>query len=192
MLAIIGQVIRQLREENGITPEELASRAGISADKLAKIENNEANASLGVLIRIARALGAKVSALVAGKDEDHTAVVTRSNEIAGNLTFAGDEAGHNGHLHFYALAAAKSDRHMEPMVVEITPSGGATVPELRSEHSGQEFVYVLEGQATLYYGEETYTLHAGDSIYYDSVVPHFLANETTDTTRVLAVVYTPY
>lgn len=192
MLAIIGQVIRQLREENGISQEELASRAGISADKLAQIENNEANASLGVLIRIARALGAKVSALMAGKDEDHQAVVTRSNEIAGNLTFAGDETGRNGHLHFFSLAAAKSDRHMEPMVVEIAPSGGVAVPELRSEHSGQEFIYVLEGEATLYYGEQTYTLHAGDSIYYDSVVPHFLANETTGTTRVLAVVYTPY
>lgn len=38
MLAIIGQVIRQLREENGISLEELSARAGISVDKLDKIE----------------------------------------------------------------------------------------------------------------------------------------------------------
>ena len=67
MLAIIGQVIRQLREENGISLEELSARAGISVDKLDKIEKNETNPSLGVLIRISRALGAKLGALLAGK-----------------------------------------------------------------------------------------------------------------------------
>ena len=41
MLAIIGQIIRQLREENGITIEELSERAGIDADKLAKEEGYE-------------------------------------------------------------------------------------------------------------------------------------------------------
>ena len=56
MLAIIGQIIRQLREENGITIEELSERAGIDADKLAKIENNQANPSLGILIRLSRAI----------------------------------------------------------------------------------------------------------------------------------------
>ena len=63
MLAIIGRIIRQLREENGISLEELSARAGISTEKLDKIEKNETNASLGVLIRISRALGAKVGAL---------------------------------------------------------------------------------------------------------------------------------
>ncbi|HJE88550.1 helix-turn-helix domain-containing protein [Rikenella microfusus] len=192
MLAIIGQVIRQLREENGISLEELSARAGISVDKLDKIEKNETNPSLGVLIRISRALGAKLGALLAGKDEDRSAVVTRRKDLAGNLTFAGNEDGYNGHLHFYAMAQDKADRHMEPLVVEIAPSGGAPVPDPRSEHSGEEFVYVLEGEATLYYGEETYRLEAGDSVYYDSVVPHFLANESDRPARVLAVLYTPY
>lgn len=90
------------------------------------------------------------------------------------------------------MAQDKADRHMEPLVVEIAPSGGAPVPDPRSEHSGEEFVYVLEGEATLYYGEETYRLEAGDSVYYDSVVPHFLANESDRPARVLAVLYTPY
>lgn len=192
MLAIIGQIIRQLREENGISPEELSSRAGISVEKLNKIEKNETNPSLRVLIRISRALGAKVGTLLAGKDDHHKAVVTRKGDVTGNLTFAGNEEGRNGHLSLYALAQDKTDRHMEPLVVEIAPSGGASVPELKSEHSGEEFIYVLEGEATLYYGDEVYRLGPGDSIYYDSVVPHFLANETERPVRVVAVLYTPY
>lgn len=192
MLAIIGRIIRQLREENGITLEELSSRAGISVEKLEKIENNQTNPSLGVLIRISRALGAKLGTLLAGKEEDHAAVVTRKGDVTGNLTFAGNEQGKNGHLHFYAMAKDKADRHMEPLIVEITPSGGAAVPELKSEHSGEELIYVLEGEVTLYYGAETHRLRAGDSIYYNSVIPHFLANETEAPARVLAVLYTPY
>lgn len=192
MLAIIGQVIRQLREENGISREELASRAGISAEKLEKIEKNETNPSLGVLIRISRALGSKLGTLLAGKGEDHTAAVTRKDDILGNPTFTGDEDGRNCHLQFYALAKDKADRHMEPLVVEIAPGDGTSVPELKSEHSGEEFIYVLEGEATLYYGEEVYRLGPGDSIYYNSVVPHFLANETRRPARVMAVLYTPY
>lgn len=192
MLAIIGQIIRQLREENGISLEELSSRAGISVEKLDKIEKNETNPSLGILIRISRALGAKLGTLLAGKDEDHTAVITRKDDVIGNLTFAGNEEGRNGHLRFYAVATDKADRHMEPLVVEIAPGGGAAVPELKSEHSGEEFIYVLDGEATLYYDDQIYRLGPGDSIYYNSVVPHFLANETDRPARVMAVLYTPY
>ncbi|WP_298062995.1 XRE family transcriptional regulator [uncultured Rikenella sp.] len=192
MLAIIGQIIRQLREENGISPEELSSRAGISAEKLSQIENNETNPSLRVLIRISRALGAKVGTLLAGKDDNHKAAVTRKDDVTGNPTFAENEEGRNGHLSFYALAQDKTDRHMEPLVVEIAPNGSASVPELKSEHSGEEFIYVLEGEATLYYDDEVYRLKPGDSIYYNSVVPHFLSNETARPARVVAVLYTPY
>ena len=87
MLAIIGRIIRQLREENGISLEELSARAGISTEKLDKIEKNETNASLGVLIRISRALGAKVGALFAGRGQDHTAGGARRLGVARALAF---------------------------------------------------------------------------------------------------------
>lgn len=191
MLAIIGQIIRQLREENGISSEELASRAGIGVEKLDKIENNEANPSLGVLIRISRALGAKLGTLLAGREEDHTAAVMRKDQVRENLAYVGNEPGKNGHLRFYAMAKEKADRHMEPLLVEIAPSGTA-IPERRSEHAGEEFLYVLEGEIVLYYDDESYRLGPGDSIYYNSVVPHYLANETAAPARAMAVLYIPY
>lgn len=195
MLAIIGQIIRQLREENGISLEELSSRAGVSVEKLEKIENNQTNPSLGILIKISRALGSRLATLLDGRGEDHTAIVTKRENIRSNPTFAGNEAEKNKHLRFYALAKDKADRHMEPLVVEIAPSPGGGISSLsamQSEHSGEEFIYVLDGEVTLYYDAETYRLTAGDSIYYNSVVPHFLTNETDAPARVLATLYTPY
>ncbi len=51
MLAIIGQAIRQLREENGISPEELAARANITTEQLHCIETNRTTPSFRVLLR---------------------------------------------------------------------------------------------------------------------------------------------
>lgn len=193
MLAIIGQVIRQLREENGIPLEELASRVGISVDKLDRIEKNETHPSLRLLIRISRALGAKLGTQLTGKEADRTVDVVRREELSAYPILAGDEEEQDGRLRFYAMAQAKSDRHMDPLVVEIAPGDRTDVgTERRSEHAGEEFLYVLEGEAVLYYGDEICRLRAGDSVYYNSSVPHTLTNETEQPVRVLAVLYMPY
>lgn len=196
MLAIIGQSIRQLREENGISIEELASKAGISVEKLDKIERNETTPSLRVLLRLSRALGAKLGTFLGGKEEERTATVMRREELAENPIFAGNDTERNGHLRFYGLAQGQTDRHMEPLVIEIAPGKRAdsdtAEPKPRSEHAGEEFLYVLSGEATLYYGGEIHRLQAGDSIYYNSTVPHLLVNETSETARVLAVLYMLY
>ncbi|MFR4026240.1 MAG: cupin domain-containing protein [Alistipes indistinctus] len=52
---------------------------------------------------------------------------------------------------------------------------------------------MLEGSVQLLYGQETYTLEKGDSIYYDSIVPHNLTTLAEgETAKVLAVTYTPF
>ncbi len=59
-------------------------------------------------------------------------------------------------------------------------------------HKGQEFNYVLEGAIELAYGKETYTIAAGDSLYYDSIVPHHLHAAGDAPAKILAVVYAPF
>ncbi len=194
MLAIIGQAIRQLREENGISPEELAARANITTEQLHCIETNRTTPSFRVLLRLSRALGAKLGTFFGGKEEDRTPVVMRAAELAENPVFAGNDTERNGNLRFYALAQGKADRHMEPLVVEIAPGDerSAIARGRQSEHPGEEFLYILSGQATLYYGSKTHRLQPGDSIYYSAAVPHRVVNETSKPVRILAVLYTPY
>lgn len=79
---------------------------------------------------------------------------------------------------------------MEPFFINVSycPTG-----DLPSHHEGEEFLYVLEGSVQLLYGQETYTLEKGDSIYYDSIVPHNLTTLAEgETAKVLAVTYTPF
>ena len=61
--------------------------------------------------------------------------------------------------------------------------------EERSTHDGQEFIFVLQGKMEVRLGEEIHILEPGDSIYYDSTVPHLVKCHGKETTKILAVLY---
>ena len=56
-------------------------------------------------------------------------------------------------------------------------------------HEGEEYMYVLEGTHEFIYGEERYVLNEGDSIYFDSIVPHSGRSIGDKRAKVLAVMY---
>ena len=90
-------------------------------------------------------------------------------------------------LEFHSLGAGKIDRNIDPFIIDITYEKDHKL----SSHEGEEFIYVLEGEIEVEYGKDKFTVAAGDSIFYDSVVPHHL-HSTGDKAKILAVLYTPY
>ena len=86
------------------------------------------------------------------------------------------------------MGAGKIDRNIDPFLIDIEYEEGEK--EL-SSHEGEEFIYVLEGEIEVEYGKDKFTVAAGDSIFYDSVVPHHL-HSSGDKAKILAVLYTPY
>jgi quercetin dioxygenase-like cupin family protein len=74
---------------------------------------------------------------------------------------------------------------MEPFVVTLVP----TETEEFSTHSGQEFLYVLEGEIKVQVGKRTDFLKPGDAAYYDSSQPHLVRCAGAARARVLAVLY---
>jgi quercetin dioxygenase-like cupin family protein len=96
------------------------------------------------------------------------------------------DGAHQG-LTFKALAADKNSRHMEPFIVDIEPNA----EQSKSTHEGEEFIHVLSGNLALEYGSTSDTLHEGDSVYYDSIVPHRVFSADGKPVRILAVIYTP-
>jgi quercetin dioxygenase-like cupin family protein len=126
-------------------------------------------------------------------------VITRTGEAADSVRFVtglpegrglpeggAAQKGHQG-LNFKALAADKNGRHMEPFIVDIEPSA----VQDKSAHEGEEFIHVLAGKISLEYGTETSVLAPGDSIYYDSIVPHRVLAAEGAPARILAVIYSP-
>lgn len=186
---IVGEKIKSLRETREISVAELAERTGLSVDQIERIENNIDIPSLAPLIKIARALGVRLGTFLDDQDE-MGAVVCRKQETAdATISFSNNATDARTHMHYHSLSKSKADRHMEPFIIDIEAIGDANY-EL-SSHEGEEFVYVMEGAIEVCHGKKKYVIEAGDTIYYDSIVPHHLHGYQGQAARILAVVYTP-
>jgi transcriptional regulator with XRE-family HTH domain len=185
-----GERITELRKTYSISRETLAERSGLALELIRTIEEDGHIPDLAPLIKISRALGVRLGTLL----DDHEKlgpVITRAGEAAAAERFVtglpSETAGAHQGLSFKALAADKNGRHMEPFIVDIEPDAN----QEKSTHEGEEFIHVLSGSLALEYGTISEVLRAGDSVYYDSIVPHRVLAAEGKTVRILAVIYTP-
>ena len=185
----IGEKLRQLREAKQMTVELLAEQSQCHADQIRQIENGAPVPSLTPLMEISRALGVRLGTLL-DDDPIEGPVVFKSTESPNVIRFSGkDPMATSSNLDFYSMGSGKRDRHMEPFMIDVKPRNGDTPP--LSAHEGEEFIYVLSGVIQINYGKNTYELETGESIYYDSVVPHDVHAKGSGNARILAVVYAP-
>lgn len=184
-VASVGQRVHRVREEKGLTVEDVAQRTGLSSEYLGQIETDQLSPPLGALIKIAKALDMKFGRFIStGEVKPFTVVRKDERRVISRFTSAkGDQYGYT----YESLAPDKKDRHMEPFMVTLVPSKARK--EL-STHAGQEFIYILEGAMEVILEDYTDVLYPGDSIYYDSTVPHLVRCHGDKTTVILAVLYT--
>ena len=118
-------------------------------------------------------------------EENRPYTIVRRDDRKVISRYDSKKAKHYGY-EFESLAPHKTDRHMEPFMVTLEPTD---TEEEKSAHDGQEFIYVLEGNMGVIYGEDRHVLEPGDSIYYDSTVPHLVKCHGDKKTKILAVFY---
>ncbi|ACU94604.1 predicted transcriptional regulator [Cryptobacterium curtum DSM 15641] len=185
----LGHKIVTLREAHHLSQQDLADRCGCDVSAIAELEAGEVPPSLAPLIKITRALGVRLGTLM---DDDESLgplyIGTSQMEEVTRLKSL-QTASDAGDLAYFSLAAGRPSRHMDPFIITIDPSG-ETEHELVG-HEGEEWLYGLEGEIEIEYGKELYVLHPGESIYYDSIVPHQVRAHEGQSARFLAVVYTP-
>jgi transcriptional regulator with XRE-family HTH domain len=184
-VASVGQRVHRVREEKGLTVEDVAQRTGLSSEYLGQIETDQVSPPLGALIRIAKALDMKFGRFIStGEVKPFTVVRKDERRVISRFTSTkGDQYGYT----YESLAPDKKDRHMEPFMVTLVPSKARK--EL-STHAGQEFIYILEGAMEVILEDYTDVLYPGDSIYYDSSIPHLVRCHGDKETVILAVLYT--
>lgn len=176
---IIGEKIKSLRTNQEISIQELAERAGLTVEQVSRIEENIDIPSLAPLIKIARALGVRLGTFL----DDQTSEADDTIGFSNNATHA------RQHMHYHSLSKSKVDRHMEPFIIDIDANDEKDF--FLSAHEGEEFIMVLKGELEISYGKSNYRLKEGDTIYYDSIVPHHVHTAEGQAAQILAVVYTP-
>jgi quercetin dioxygenase-like cupin family protein len=185
-----GERIAEIRNTYSISRETLSERSGLPLELIRRIEDEAYIPDLAPLLRLSRALGVRLGTLLDDREELGP-VITRAGtagEASRFITGVPETADKAvAGLTFKALAADKGGRHMEPFIVDIS----LDAIQEKSTHEGEEFIHVLSGQISIDYGKDRYTLDEGDSIYYDSIVPHRVLASGSRNARILAVIHTP-
>ena len=166
----IGKRIQTYREKLNMEPAELAEKSSIPVELLGRFENGDVAPSIGVMVKLARALGQRVGTFT---DDQPVAdpVVTRFEDRQESI--ASHKKQTSGYYKYFSFGAGKTDRNMEPFYIKISPKEEVLDSDV-SSHEGEEFIMVVSGEVELTYGKDVHLLKQGDTMYYNSLVPHFL------------------
>lgn len=186
----LGRKITTLREAHHLTCQDLADRCGCDVTVIEKLEAGEVPPSLAPLIKLTRALGVRLGTLMDDDESYGPAYISTEQMEEVERVKSLQTAKDAGDLSYFSLAAGRPSRHMDPFIITVSPTGEAT--HKLDSHEGEEWLYGMEGEIEIAYGNETYVLGPGESIYYDSIVPHQVRAHNGQNAKFLACVYTPF
>lgn len=177
----IARNIKKIRLEKKMSQEKLAQLSGLTKGYISKIEKSDKAPPLSTISKIAHALDSDITILTAEDLEspgDISLCIVRQGEgkKISSVTLGG--------YHYEALAHKKSGKNMEPFM--LMP--GFEEKAIFS-HEGEEFMFIIEGSHEFVYDNKKYILHEGDSIYFDSIIPHTGRSIGKKKAKILAVMY---
>jgi transcriptional regulator with XRE-family HTH domain len=172
----IGQRVRFLREECGLTLRALADKSGLAVNTLSLIENGKSSPSVSTLQKVSTALQVPIVAFFLLNRVDQKVVFTRSNRRK-------QAAFEHGLLE--DLGAGLSDGAMEPFVITLKPEANSGPDPII--HTGFEFVYCLVGRIAYIIENQRYILDPGDSLFFESHLPHCWQNLSVEPSKKILI-----
>lgn len=174
----MGERLRAARQAQGLTLRELAQRLGVSPSMISQIETGRASPSVSTLYAIANELHVSLDELLFN---DRRPSAAQDDRAPANLDPMLQRADSRRRIR---LASGVEWERLTPLAepdteflyVTYEVGGASTIEDDFQRHPGHEWGFVLEGQLEVRIGFEEYILSAGDSISFDSTIPHRLAN----------------
>ncbi|MBI5966901.1 MAG: helix-turn-helix transcriptional regulator [Deltaproteobacteria bacterium] len=165
----LGEKIKELRLRNQYTLRQVAGKTGLSIGLLSQVENNAVSPPVATLLRIAKALDVNIGYFFREEESKERAVVVRKGErkkVFRRMPAQHEQSGYT----YEALAYTRNAKHMEPFLVEFEPKKKEELIFLN--HGGEEFLFLFRGRLAFHYDQEEMILDPGDSLYFDSSIPH--------------------
>ncbi|MCQ2969143.1 MAG: XRE family transcriptional regulator [Clostridium sp.] len=169
----IGDKIKRMRIEKGLTQEELANRCELSKGFISQLENDLTSPSIATLIDILEILGTNLKEFFSDdRDEKITYTYedmfeTENEELKYSLMWLVPNAQKN---------------MMEPIMITLKP-GGQYLEE--DPHEGEEFGFVLSGNITLHLGDNKHKVKKGESFYFKPKANHYISNNGKSVAKVI-------
>lgn len=165
--SLIGCRVRELRLQRNLSLRALAGKSGLNVNTLSLIENNKTSPSVSTLQLLARALGVPLVAFFDHQKTVRQVVYTTANERPSATV---------SNTLLENLGKDLAGGAVQPFLVTLAPGTGSGEREI--SHSGHEFVFCLEGQVCYQVNGVDYQLKSGDSLVFQSHLPHSWINST--------------
>ena len=165
-LKAVASRIREMREIMGWTAEEMAEKTDVSLEEYEQYEAGRADMPFTFIYKSAQAFNMELTELLEGHNAFLSSyTVTRRGK--------GESTAREEGIAISNLAPKFKDKIAEPYWVRYEYSEAQqSEPIHLTTHQGQEFDIVLQGSLKVQVGDHTEVLHEGDSIYYNSSLPH--------------------
>jgi transcriptional regulator with XRE-family HTH domain len=188
----LGARLKELRKKAGLSLRELARQAEVSPSLVSQIENGKSRPSVSTLYSFAQLLDVSVDELF---DTDEEAAMPppaappadrrdpanawHPSEYATRISVV--HPAHRAHLRMaegvdWERLAATPERDVNFMKITYAPGAAGNADGTLIAHDGYEYGYVLAGMVEVTVGDEVFLLHAGESLGFDSTIPHILRN----------------
>ena len=172
-----GAKVCKLREDHGWSVEDLAETTGQTPEFIERVENEEFSPSVSFLLRLAKALNIDPSSFLRKEEKDI---------IRGQRSTAFTKRTRN--YSYQTLTPGAESDHLRAFMVTIESQ--QTHKPVEYKHEGEEFIYVMEGELELILGGTHHHLKTGESIHFNSEIPHKLKSLSNQDTRCLVTLYT--
>ena len=172
---IVGQQIRELRKQRGLSLRALAEMCGLSANAISLIERNENSPNVSSLHQMAIALNVPITDFFYQENEPTTLFVKRDKGVRYR----------NNGVELESLGIGLPNQQLEPFRLTIEPVSRTSDEPI--SHPGHEFVYCLEGEIEYQVGDYHYHLDIGDSLLLEASKPHSWHNASNKPTIILLI-----
>ncbi len=164
----LGKRLRSLRAESGMTLRRLAKESGVAFTTIQKIETGAISPTVGILLKIARGLGVRLTALLEEEPESRAVhFIAKKTRILAS--------GKRSNIEAYYIAQNLVSPEMFGFHLTVKPGEGSGPEPLL--HGGEEIVIGLQGNIVFIVDEEKFSVNPGDCLHFKCSTPHRWMNE---------------
>ena len=168
----IGKKIKNLRNLNNPTQEELANRCELTKGYISQLENDLTSPSIATLVDILDALGTNLHDFFSSDSIEEHIIFTKNDYFVKENDY--------GTITWLVTNAQKNE--MEPILLTLYPEQSTP---LDYPHEGEEFGFVVEGSIVICLDNQKYKCKKGESFYYESSKTHYLKNISNKIAKII-------
>ena len=172
-----GHMVRQLREARQWSAEDLARKTGQTPDFIAQVESDQLSPSVSFILRMAQAMEVDPGTFLS-KEEQETIRDRRAQAYYQRTQ----------NYSYTTLTPDGENSHLRAFMVTIEPQ--LDHKPVAYKHEGEEFIFVMSGDLELTLGSKVQKYKTGESVHFNSDIPHKLKSVSNEPTKCLVVLYT--